>query len=293
MGLILFEYSAEDMLYASITAKQQMSSGDAEKQENVQFLHCKFFQIGVMPDREKIQEVLAGCVGENDISLYFCSDGDLIVSWLGEFGSLGQAIMEEIAIEYETAISSVINIEEFFEIFQWIEGVGKLKSECFKKQKKPTKHGKQLAKYFQNEQLISTLQKTIKLTLMQRALRSKLNILIVEDQKFSQKILKSILKDYDCHVAESSGEALLLYMEKCPDIVFLDIELPDISGHNFAGLLNRIDPDAYIVIVTSNQYESDIKKAQENNVKGFIAKPYEKEVILKSIQNYKKFKKRR
>lgn len=84
-----------------------------------------------------------------------------------------------------------------------------------------------------------------------------------------------------------------MYMEKCPDIVFLDIELPDLSGHNFAKLLKKIDDDSFVVMVSSNQYEKDIQQARENFVKTFIAKPYNKNAILHVVDFFKKERKRK
>nr|MBX2834027.1 response regulator [Micavibrio sp.] len=192
--------------------------------------------------------------------------------------------------KYGSFIEKFMPLETFFEEYDNIDGISRLKVECAKKLKKQTKKSLELSKYFTNEQLIHSLKNTVKLTQMQRAFRVKPHILIVDDQVFSQKILETILKDYTCHIADSSGEALLVYMEKCPDIVFLDIELPDINGHHFAKLANRIDENAYIVMVSGNKQQEEIKTALSNNVKGFIAKPYEKQTILKIVDQYANIK---
>ena len=128
---------------------------------------------------------------------------------------------------------------------------------------------------------------------MQRSFRAKPHILIVEDQAFSQKMLLAALKGYTCHVAENSAEAIVRYIEKCPDIVLLDVDLPDIGGHQLAKFINKIDQDAYIVMISANRCESDIKEAQYNRVQGYIAKPFNKDDIIGSLDGFSKTKKKR
>ncbi len=77
-----------------------------------------------------------------------------------------------------------------------------------------------------------------------------------------------------------------MYLTYAPDIVFLDIELPDIEGHRLAQLLKAIDPNAYIVMVTANNYAEDVAKAIENGAKGFIVKPYSKDKIIEAIVKF-------
>ena len=86
-------------------------------------------------------------------------------------------------------------------------------------------------------------------------------------------------------------QALNLYLEYAPDIVFLDIELPDISGHQFASAIRKIDPGAFIVMLTRNNYMGDVTRAKEAGVKGFIVKPDIKQKIFDSIQLFQRRKK--
>jgi CheY-like chemotaxis protein len=113
------------------------------------------------------------------------------------------------------------------------------------------------------------------------------SILIVEDQDFSRKLLEGMLRrDYSCYCASNAEQAVALYAEHLPCIVLLDIELPDVSGHDLAAFFKRQDSDSFIVMVTANHYESDVKRARENNVQGYISKPYSKQKILESIEKY-------
>ncbi len=112
-------------------------------------------------------------------------------------------------------------------------------------------------------------------------------ILIVEDQAFSRSLLEGMLRrDYTCYSAANAEQAVALYAEHIPCITFLDIELPDISGHKLASFIRQHDPDSFIIMVTANNYENDVKCAIDNKVRGFITKPYSKQKILEGIEKY-------
>ncbi len=112
-------------------------------------------------------------------------------------------------------------------------------------------------------------------------------ILIVEDQEFSRKLMEGLLnKSYVCYSAANAAQALELYADNIPCIVFLDIELPDCSGHELAAFLKKHDPQSFIVMVTANNYTKDVMLASENKVQGFIAKPFSKQKIVAGIEKY-------
>jgi CheY-like chemotaxis protein len=292
MNITLIDENAENILHAHLVALQQGASGYGEDVTNIDYIQCRFFHIGSKPEKAELTQLLAAFEDPADCTLYLCSDGDVILRILNGTTDLKNRIVSRIAATYQKTIEVCMDVRDFFIEYDLLEGVRLLKLECLRKLKKQTKMARQLEKFFSENGLIITLRKTVQLTKMQRSFRSEPHILIVEDQIFSQKILSAILSDYTCHLAETTAEALLLYMEKCPDIVLLDIDLPDLSGHRFAEFLNKIDEDAYVVMVSANKYEKDVRFAQENQVKGFIVKPYEKDVILKAITDFKKNRKR-
>ncbi|MDX1923134.1 MAG: response regulator [Alphaproteobacteria bacterium] len=116
-----------------------------------------------------------------------------------------------------------------------------------------------------------------------------ITILIVEDQDFSRKLLHDLLSResvYSCYVAKNAVEAMELYATHAPDIVLLDINLPDFSGHDIASVLKKSDPHSHIVYITGSPLLKDIQAARQNNVKGFIAKPYSKNKIQTAIDHY-------
>lgn len=112
-------------------------------------------------------------------------------------------------------------------------------------------------------------------------------ILIIEDQPFSRGLMEGMLsRTYTCYSASNIEHALALYAEHIPCMVFLDIELPDANGHDFAALVNKYDPQSFIVMVTANNYQKDVIRAAENKAQGFIVKPYSRQKIITAIDKY-------
>ncbi len=141
-----------------------------------------------------------------------------------------------------------------------------------------------------NEEQSFKLAKAIKERTSKKGLESfGLNILIVEDQDFSRKLLYDLLARqfiYTCHAAKNAIEAIDLYAIHAPDIVFLDIILPDYSGHELATLIKTHDPKSYIIMVTANNFIKDVEIAKRNNIQGYITKPYSKNKIQAAVDGY-------
>jgi len=123
--------------------------------------------------------------------------------------------------------------------------------------------------------------------LSMKALRSRLNILIVEDQYFLRSLLSEVLNTgFDVDGVEDIKEGWNFYLQKAPDIVFLDIQLPDGSGHALAKKIKELDPSSYIVMVTASNQLNDVEMAKQNHVDGFIVKPFNKKRISDCIDHY-------
>lgn len=128
----------------------------------------------------------------------------------------------------------------------------------------------------------------------QKRYRKQMHILVVEDHAFYQKLLCEIIRGVRivgveapiADVADGLKTAWNLFLKKAHDIVFVDLGLSDGSGHALARAIKEIDSTACVIIVTGNNYEEEVGVAQQNNVDGFITKPYSKKQILDFIEKY-------
>lgn len=128
----------------------------------------------------------------------------------------------------------------------------------------------------------------------QRPYRKNLQVLVMEDQIFSQKLLCEIIRSSRPNNRDSIAidavttmqDAWKLFIKKAHDIAFIDLLVPDGSGHALAQAIKELDPVTHVIIVTVNNYDEEINVAQQNNVDGFVAKPYNKKQIIDCIDKY-------
>ncbi len=100
-------------------------------------------------------------------------------------------------------------------------------------------------------------------------------IMIVEDDPLSLRMLEGLLqKDYNVITANTGMEAVENYIAHQPDLVFLDIGLPDCDGHQVLENITDHDAEANIVMLSGYTYKQDIMKSMKSGARGFIGKPF-------------------
>ena len=113
-------------------------------------------------------------------------------------------------------------------------------------------------------------------------------VLIVDDAAFMRMSLKKIMVENGFEVigeAENGKEAVTKYNELQPDIVTLDITMPEMDGITALKAIMKIDPEANVVIVSAMGQESYVREAVMAGAKNFIVKPFNKEHVLKVLSS--------
>ena len=105
---------------------------------------------------------------------------------------------------------------------------------------------------------------------------------IVDDDMFMRVIIKKGIDGKFDRVYElQDGKSILKqYKQHNPDVVFLDIHLPDITGHKILNNILDLDPDAFIIMVSSDSSKTQVVSAVEKGAKGFLVKPFNKAAIM-------------
>ena len=100
-------------------------------------------------------------------------------------------------------------------------------------------------------------------------------ILIVDDSAFTRGIHKKILGDegYDTVEAASGVEALEQFDREAPDLVIMDLLMPDMDGMEVIKKILKKDPDARIVICSTDKQKARQEEGREIGVLGFLHKP--------------------
>ncbi len=118
-------------------------------------------------------------------------------------------------------------------------------------------------------------------------LHERPSLLIVEDSDLLRKMFQQAFQNHHLVYATSGAkEGWSLYLKKNPDIVFLDIGLPDGNGHDLARKIKKHDTATYVVMVTASDHKGDKEDAFYNHVDGFITKPFNKNQIDACIRRY-------
>jgi CheY-like chemotaxis protein len=115
------------------------------------------------------------------------------------------------------------------------------------------------------------------------------NILVVEDDYVCFQLLKEILSETGAQIlhAESSGQAMTLLEQQSPvHLIFMDIQLPDMSGLQASSAIRKRFPNIPIIVQTAYAFESYLKKSQEIGCTDFISKPLEPEKVLQLVAKY-------
>lgn len=110
---------------------------------------------------------------------------------------------------------------------------------------------------------------------------------MVDDAVFMRKMLTDILvKGGHIVVAEAGTgrEALERYKECKPDIVTMDITMPDMDGIDGLKAIKEFDSNAKVIMCSAMGQQTMVLDAVQNGAKDFIVKPFQATKVLESIQ---------
>lgn len=112
-------------------------------------------------------------------------------------------------------------------------------------------------------------------------------ILIIEDEPTSALLLKEYLKSEECeiHISETGYEALEIIQEQCPDLILLDLGLPDMDGMDLIPEIQKISKHCEILIVTGEQSANSALKAIQRGARDYLVKPIEPDRLHVSVEN--------
>ncbi len=119
----------------------------------------------------------------------------------------------------------------------------------------------------------------------------KERVLVVDDEKLIRWSLKENLvkSGYEVTEAEKGNDALKVFSESLPDIVLLDVNLPDMSGIDVLKTIKGIDKDVPIIIITAFGNIQIAVDAMKHGAYDFVEKPFEIEklniVMEKAMEN--------
>ena len=117
--------------------------------------------------------------------------------------------------------------------------------------------------------------------------KQPVSYLIVDDSVFARKNLSKIVEGFGGKVAGEAGDGITAineYDRVHPDLVLMDITMPQMEGIEAAERIVRSHPEARIIMVSSVGYQENIVAALQKGARHFVQKPVKPEVLYEVIK---------
>jgi two-component system chemotaxis response regulator CheY len=112
-------------------------------------------------------------------------------------------------------------------------------------------------------------------------------VLVVDDAAFMRMMLKDILLKGGFEIAgeaTNGAEAVRLYQELKPDLVTMDITMPEVDGIAAVKEIKKIDPNAKVVMVSAMGQQAMVIEAIQAGASDFIVKPFQPDRVLEALK---------
>lgn len=286
--MLVIEKEAEAMLFDELKRIRYEANG-------IRFIHYSFSQLAD-GDKGMVQELLTTDLINNVLDnpfakVYVCEDSDIIV--LGS--NLSTKIFDKLTLELFNLLKlkDMRNISKLYDVdnsWPYLYKLVRDKYVLLERKALEEKQKQELERMVNNRQAIlagKAIDADLVATISERRKRrAEINIMIVEDDGFSRKLIRNILnKEYSVIDVEDGKDAISSYTIISPDIVFLDIDLPDVSGHEILETILKLDKEAFVVMLSGNSDQGNVMRAIKNGAKGFVTKPFIKDRLFNYIED--------
>ncbi|PYZ93135.1 two-component system response regulator [Salipaludibacillus keqinensis] len=111
-------------------------------------------------------------------------------------------------------------------------------------------------------------------------------VLIVDDAAFMRMMIKDILSKNDFEVVGEAGDgaqAVDMYKEHSPDLVTMDITMPEMDGITSLKEIRKHDPNAKVIMCSAMGQQAMVIDAIQAGAKDFIVKPFQADRVIEAI----------
>lgn len=112
-------------------------------------------------------------------------------------------------------------------------------------------------------------------------------VLIVDDAAFMRMMLKDILTKNGFEVigeAPNGLKAVEMYKAEKPDIVTMDITMPEMDGIEAVKQIKSFDPNAKVIMCSAMGQQAMVMEAIKSGARDFIVKPFQPERVLEALK---------
>ena len=115
-------------------------------------------------------------------------------------------------------------------------------------------------------------------------------VMVVDDAAFMRLTIKNMLSKNGFDVvgeAENGAQAIQKCTELQPDIITMDITMPEMTGIDALKEIMKINPKVIVVMVSALGQEGMVKEAVMLGAKGFVVKPFKEDIIVQALSKFK------
>lgn len=112
-------------------------------------------------------------------------------------------------------------------------------------------------------------------------------VLIVDDAAFMRMMIKDILEKNGFEIAGEANnglKAVELYKKEKPDVVTMDITMPDMDGIEAVKAIKKFDPSAKVIMCSAMGQQTMVMDAIRAGARDFIVKPFQADRVLEAIR---------
>ena len=113
------------------------------------------------------------------------------------------------------------------------------------------------------------------------------NILICDDAAFMRMMIKDILSKNGYNVAgeaENGAKAVEKYAELKPDLVLMDITMPEMDGIQALKKIKETDPSALVIMCSAMGQQAMVIESIQAGAKDFIVKPFQADRVIEAVK---------
>ena len=113
------------------------------------------------------------------------------------------------------------------------------------------------------------------------------SVLVVDDSRMSRKlVIKALPEEWDAAVFQAANgvEALDIFHEKSPDVVFLDLTMPELDGFGVLAALKEKGSKTPVVVISADVQTEAYERAISLGARAFIQKPMSPDDVKKVVQ---------
>ncbi len=221
--------------------------------------------------------------------VYLCADKDILIILDGFMQRHFLAFVKHLSDTL--GVDNFSNLVDMFEIgVDWlkIERIYTQKIEILETQHEKIEEENRIKRSHESTMVVlSELDASLVETVSKRRSdRDEIQIMIADDDQLSRTLAGNVLNErFNLVYARNGREAIQEFVKSAPDILFLDIGMPDIGGHEVLETLFQIDPHAYIIMFSGRKDKTTIVKSLSMGAQGFLGKPFTRDEIFAHVMN--------